>query len=55
MAKRATETFVKSFKDGKRVFHKDEVVPAKFAKDIDDRLLYDDGAKTTRKPAEADD
>ncbi len=42
---------MKVFKDGKRVFQKNEVVPAKFVKDIDDRLLYDDGApsKPTRK------
>lgn len=45
MAKRANQTFVRAFKDGKRTFSKDEVVPAKFVKDIDDSLLYDDGAR----------
>jgi hypothetical protein len=45
MAKRASETFVAAVKPkGKRIFEKNEIVPAEFAKGRDN-LVYDDGAK----------
>lgn len=49
MAKRAIDTFTTWVGgDGKRRYHKDEIVPAKVAKDVPE-LVYDDGAKTTGK------
>ena len=49
MALRASETFVVATEDGKRVFEKNEIVPAKIAKGRDS-LVFDDTKVSSADP-----
>lgn len=49
MALRASETFVVATEDGKRVFEKNEIVPAKIAKGRD-ALVFDDAKVSPVEP-----